>query len=335
MAVIEKSFMMQKKQIQDIIESLTEDKISVSKAITKAKSINNKLRNEQLSVFIDGETNETYNNDNLPDYRLIWGGPTFEFRNAYTGITDVRSIGLPEAKHFNGKSTNYRPILMSVAEIEESIKKNKGNTFKILFTPGQLEVAVRYLENVLEENEGWNIIRAWWSHSPTSFPTVLFKIKQRLIDILFEIENSILEKDYEEKIFSEKTHFDASFEILQLIEKSKNNIILIDSYVDSSTLKLLSSKKKDVTLQILTDPKAKSEILEVLVEKFNKQYNGLELRTSKSFHDRFIIVDNINFYQVGASLKDLGNKTFTFVKLKETFMTEALMKKFKQEWNKK
>jgi hypothetical protein len=67
LAVIEKSFMMQKKQIQDIIESLTEDKISVSKAITKAKSINNKLRNEQLSVFIDGETNETYNNDNLPD----------------------------------------------------------------------------------------------------------------------------------------------------------------------------------------------------------------------------------------------------------------------------
>jgi AbiTii len=321
-----------KQDLQKLIELLTEDEIIVSKAITKVKALNKKLNNKKISEFIDGEVNGKYNDDTLPEYRLIWGEPTFEFKNIYNGTTDIRNIALPESKHFNNKSTNYRPVLFSVSEIEEIIEKNKGSTFRMLFTPGQFEVAGNYITHILDENDNWQLTRAWWSHSLTSFPSMLFKIKQQLIDILLDIEHSILEKDYQEKIFSEKSQFDASFEISQLIEKAKNEIILIDGYVDTTTLKLLTSKKNNVSIKILTDPKAKSEALEVLIEKFNKQYKGLEIRYSKSFHDRFIIIDNINFYQIGASMKDLGNKTFSFIKLKEEFMTDALMSKFKLEW---
>jgi hypothetical protein len=321
-----------KNDLQNLIELLTEDEIKVSKAISKVKSLNKSVKSQKLTDFIDGEVNEKYNDDTLPEYRLIWGEPTFEFKNKYNGTTDIRNIPIPESKHFNNKSTNYRPVLMSVSEIEQIIEQNKGSTFKILFTPGQFEVVGNYISHILTENENWQLTRAWWSHSLTSFPSMLFKIKQQLIDILLDIEHSIIEKDYQEKIFSEKTQFDASFEILTLIEKAKNEIILIDGYIDSTTLKLLTSKNDNVKVKILTDPKAKSESLEVLKDKFNKQYKGLEIRYSKSFHDRFIIIDNINFYQIGASMKDLGNKTFSFIKLKEEFMTDALLKKFKLEW---
>ncbi len=34
-------------------------------------------------------------------------------------------------------------------------------------------------------------------------------------------------------------------------------------------------------------------------------------------------------------MKDLGKKTFSFIKLKEAFMTDALFKKFHVEWDKK
>ena len=321
-----------KNDLQNLIELLTEDEIKVSKAISKVKSLNKSVKSQKLTDFIDGEVNEKYNDDTLPEYRLIWGEPTFEFKNKYNGTTDIRNIPIPESKHCNNKSTNYRPVLMSVSEIEQIIEQNKGSTFKILFTPGQFEVVGNYISHILTENENWQLTRAWWSHSLTSFPSMLFKIKQQLIDILLDIEHSIIEKDYQEKIFSEKTQFDASFEILTLIEKAKNEIILIDGYIDSTTLKLLTSKNDNVKVKILTDPKAKSESLEVLKDKFNKQYKGLEIRYSKSFHDRFIIIDNINFYQIGASMKDLGNKTFSFIKLKEEFMTDALLKKFKLEW---
>ena len=321
-----------KEEIQHLIEELTEDKISVSKGLTKAKSINKKIKNKILSELIQGEMEESYDDDTLPEYRLIFGESTFEFKNRYNGMTDVRTIPLPEGNHFNGKSTNYRPIMFAISEIEQVVADSKNETFKILFTPGQLKLAHKYLEKVIQQNDGWQLIRAWWSHSPTSFPSILFKTKQRLIDVLLEIENSILERDFEEKIFSEKSQFDASFEVLQLIEKAKKSVVLIDGYVDGTTLKLLSSKKEVVKVQILTDPKSISEAFEVLVDKFNGQYKNLEIRKSKSFHDRFLIIDDINYYQIGASMKDLGNKTFSFIKLKETFITEALIEKFKVEW---
>ena len=51
------------------------------------------------------------------------------------------------------------------------------------------------------------------------------------------------------------------------------------------------------------------------IAKFNAQYGGLAVRTSKSFHDRFLIVDDKELYLIGASLKDLGKKCFAFTKL--------------------
>ena len=322
--------------IQALILDLTDDKIELSKAFIKAKAINKRTKNKVLTELILGESEGRYNNDNLPEYRLIWGEPTFEFRNRFTRLTDVRSLPLPEAKHFKGKSTNFRPILFSVSEIEHAVSTNEqGDTFKISLTPDQLVFAKKYLDKFITNKEDWQLIRAWWSHSPTSFPTLLFKIKQQLIDILSDIENSLLEENSAERIFAENTQFDASFEVLQIIQSAKESIILIDGYVDGTSLKLLSSKNKSVSVQILTDPKALSESFDVLVKKFNTQYKGLEIRTSKAFHDRFLIIDQIQFYQIGASLKDLGNKTFTFVKLKEPFMTDALSNKVKQEWNMK
>jgi len=325
-----------KQEIQSLIESLTNDEISISKALTKAKSINRKVTNKDLGILILGEMDGKYDDDTLPEYRLIFGESTFEFKNSFTGMTDIRNIPMPEGKHFSGKSTNYRPILFSISEVEQVVKETpKGETFKVSFTPVQISLAHSYLEKVIEQNEGWQLMRAWWSHSPTSFPAILFKAKQRLIDLLLEIENSFLERDYEEKMFSEKSYFDVSFEVLQLIEKAKRSVILIDGYVDGTTLKLLSSKKESVAIQILTDPKSNSEAFELLVEKFNSQYKNLEIRTSRVFHDRFLIVDEVNFYQIGASMKDLGNKAFSFVKLKEAFMTDALLKKFIEEWKRK
>ncbi len=320
-----------KSEIQGLLEALTEDMITVSKGLTKAKYINKKIGNAELEKLITGEVEGKYGDETLPEYRLIFGESTFEFVNRLTGITDVQKIPMPEGKHFNGKSTNFRPIMFTISEIEQLVQESTGKSYRLLFTTGQLEVA----KKILNPTDGWELNRAWWSHSPTSFPSIIFRAKQSLIDILLEIENTILEQDYHEKIFSSKTQFDASWELTQLIEKSQRKIILIDGYIDGVTLKLLSSKKESVSVQVLTDPRSISEQLEVLVDKFNLQYKNLTVGTSKSFHDRFLIIDDINFYQIGASMKDLGQKTFSFIKLKEASMTNALMEKFQAEWNTK
>lgn len=43
--------------------------------------------------------------------------------------------------------------------------------------------------------------------------------------------------------------------------------------------------------------------------------NKIELIPFGLSHDRFLIIDEINIYHIGASLKDLGKKWFAFSKL--------------------
>lgn len=46
------------------------------------------------------------------------------------------------------------------------------------------------------------------------------------------------------------------------------------------------------------------------IDKYNKQYKGISIKINNSFHDRFIIIDDIILYHLGASIKDLGNRCF-------------------------
>lgn len=51
------------------------------------------------------------------------------------------------------------------------------------------------------------------------------------------------------------------------------------------------------------------------LKKFNAQYPSIEIKEFKDSHDRFIIIDDVDVYHFGASLKDLGKKWFAFSKI--------------------
>lgn len=115
-------------------------------------------------------------------------------------------------------------------------------------------------------------------------------------------------------IFYNGQIFDAHNFVSELIRKAKNSIVLIDNYVDDSTL-LLFSKNQNIDVTIYTDTFTKA--LKLDLEKYNKQYKDISIETNKKFHDRFLIIDNKDVYHIGASLKDLGKKTFAFSKLED------------------
>ena len=51
------------------------------------------------------------------------------------------------------------------------------------------------------------------------------------------------------------------------------------------------------------------------INKFNVQYETIEVKTFTKSHDRFLIIDNTTVYHIGASLKDLAKKWFAFSKI--------------------
>jgi len=78
-------------------------------------------------------------------------------------------------------------------------------------------------------------------------------------------------------------------------------------------LTLLSKRKDGVNIKIYT--KTISKQLQLDIVKFNSQFVDLEVKLLNDSHDRFLIIDEIELYHIGASLKDLGKKWFAFSKM--------------------
>lgn len=110
------------------------------------------------------------------------------------------------------------------------------------------------------------------------------------------------------KCFFDGQIYDAFSLIVSLIQKAEKEITLIDGYVDVGTLDLLSKKKENVSVTIYTQKRTR--LTKKDVENFNAQYPALEVKYTKVFHDRFLILDRDTAYHVGASLKDAGKKCF-------------------------
>jgi len=113
-------------------------------------------------------------------------------------------------------------------------------------------------------------------------------------------------------IFFDGQVFDAYEFVSGLVKNAKKEIVLIDNYIDESVLTLFS-KNQAVDVTIYT--KIITKQLKLDLEKYNSQYNNIEIKKFDNSHDRFLIIDENNIYHIGASLKDLGKKWFAFSKM--------------------
>ena len=116
-------------------------------------------------------------------------------------------------------------------------------------------------------------------------------------------------------IFYEGEIFDAYKFALELIKSAKRSIILIDNYVDENTLIMLANRKEMVKAIVFTSQL--NDKLQLTLAKHHEQYPQIELKQLKKSHDRFLIIDEIELYHLGASLKDLGKKWFAFSKMND------------------
>lgn len=134
-----------------------------------------------------------------------------------------------------------------------------------------------------------------------------------------------------EGVFFAGQYFDALQLVREILSNARQSIAIIDGYINEDVLNLVSSKDPAVEVKILT--KTVSPALKTAALAFNRQYGRLSIRTSQAFHDRFVIVDDHDFYHFGASIKDLGTRGFMFSRIEEQEVINALSAKWNQEWN--
>ena len=137
--------------------------------------------------------------------------------------------------------------------------------------------------------------------------------QDKKFDIIFD--QLQLEENIKQRIFFDGQIYDAYSLIIDIIKRANKKILIIDNYIDDSVLKMLAKKKKHVEVAILTSDK--TNIQNIDIQKFNKEYPILKVAKTNKFHDRFIIIDNKEMYHLGASIKDLGKKCFGINKIED------------------
>ena len=124
-----------------------------------------------------------------------------------------------------------------------------------------------------------------------------------------------------EGIFYDGQIFDAYVQIVNLIKQAKRSIVLVDNYVDETTLTMLSKRGTNVSATIYTKQTAPQFQLDV--QRHNQQYPPIVVHTCQHNHDRFLIIDDV-VYIFGASLKDAGKKLFAYIQMQETSASDLL-----------
>jgi len=136
--------------------------------------------------------------------------------------------------------------------------------------------------------------------------TDFYLLKDKVNNISDGFKNTTLQE--KQKVFYNGQIYDAHTFILDLIKSAKKSITLIDNYIDNNTLTMLSNNH-DANITIYTQSISKQ--LKLDIDKYNEQYRPIKTIVDKTFHDRYLIIDSDKVYNIGASIKDVGNKTFT------------------------
>jgi hypothetical protein len=145
---------------------------------------------------------------------------------------------------------------------------------------------------------------------------------EQKFDLIFkalENKNEIIEQG----IYFEGQIFDSYSITSKIIRSAKKSIILVDNYIDETTL--LHLTKKNIKVKVILMTKNISNQMLLDVKKANEQYPEFILKKFDFSHDRFLIIDEIKVYHLGASLKDLGKKWFAYTELNKNSVESILV----------
>ncbi|MEZ3577084.1 MAG: virulence RhuM family protein [Muribaculaceae bacterium] len=231
--------------------------------------------------------------------------------------------------------TKHLANIYKTGELEEnntcSILEHMGNDGNQRYTTKYYNLDAILSVGYRVNSRNATIFRQWANKVLKEYLLRGYSINRRLIYLESRIDRRLLEHDKRlddltdkvdffirtslpprEGIFFNGQIFDAHEFICRLIKSAKKRIVLIDNYVDESVLVQLDNRKDDVSALIYTGEISRT--FQQSINRHNRQYAPIEIKTASRIHDRFLIIDD-TLYHIGASIKDLGKKLFAFSKL--------------------
>ncbi len=155
------------------------------------------------------------------------------------------------------------------------------------------------------------------------------EVIQRSIDTLNE--NFILDKDFKNFIVYKGQKFEADAAYVDIYQQAKKSIYVVDDYMNTKSLQLLSQKQSGVEVILFTENghSRKGFLTTAVVNDFMNQYPPLRIKPNPDCHDRLIVLDyglvTEQVYHCGASSKDAGKKLCAINKLESVNMVRLVI----------
>ncbi len=152
---------------------------------------------------------------------------------------------------------------------------------------------------------------------------------QKSIDTLNE--NFVSEKDFKNFVIYKGQKFEADAAYIDIYQQATTSIYVVDDYMNTKTLQLLSQKMSGVEVVLFTENgHGKNGFLTTaVVNDFRNQYPPLRIKSNPDCHDRLIVLDyglpTEQAYHCGASSKDAGKKLCAINKIENTTMIHPVI----------
>lgn len=169
------------------------------------------------------------------------------------------------------------------------------------------------------------------------------EIRRKLLDRLADIGWTISESGIlttqdaliSEQFFPPNSEYDAYVAIRDILATATSEITIVDAYVGSSLLLTLQSLALPaIEVKVLTVEKNLKPDFRIELAAFTSQFvdTSITVRTATDFHDRFISIDQVAFYHVGASIKDAGKRAFMISHIEDPPNVENVRQVIEKAW---
>lgn len=213
----------------EIIISLIKNTNSITDALYQLKLLISDLNDNSITNWINSELEGYKDDDNIPPYRHLKSTLYGEIQYASLGNLINRKMQIPvKIEHLNLLEIKLK---YSISVIEKWAKEDSSDK-KMSF---DLRTATHIADMNLSEM--CQIMSAWLPLAPASFSEITNSVKNKILDILMELENKYGNLDDYTIDFKDKKDRDATSKTIVNIIYNDNSVKVGDkNKIDSSVL---------------------------------------------------------------------------------------------------
>jgi hypothetical protein len=170
-----------------------------------------------------------------------------------------------------------------------------------------------------------------------SYPDTRARAVEALALAGWRVEGDRLEvtsPELREMFFPKGSPWDAHVVLRDIFNEAKTKLTIIGSYTDGTVFQMLASRPlTGLTVCILCGKSGPTVAAEA--RTFVAQHTGVtvEVRQSKDFHDRFVIIDDHTCVHIGASIKDAGKTACMVSRVEDAGNKDAILNAHAAAWS--